>query len=189
MCLLEIEAAHAFHIAEERDQLELDADPVAPLSLAQNKFMILHGDLGYRFQRIHIATENGSVAAGEPLRNELSGPIRLLTSSVSSPPARDYLSAFDRAGDGGRIIGVEGKCAVGPAQVGSAHAGQRLSLGGDGRKVRRNTEDCVGDSVLIQDLPEGGTLSELFGAATSERNRPIAKVDGVLGPSTFEAEK
>ena len=53
MCLLQIEAAHPFHISEEGNQLKFDADPVAPLSFAQNEFVILHGELGYRFQRIN----------------------------------------------------------------------------------------------------------------------------------------
>ena len=42
MCLLEVKAAHAFHISKEGNQLELDADPVAPLAFTQNEFVTLH---------------------------------------------------------------------------------------------------------------------------------------------------
>src|SRR5580693_8459293 len=51
--LLEIKAAHAFYIREERDQLELDANPIAPLPLAQHKFPDLHRDFRDRLKRVN----------------------------------------------------------------------------------------------------------------------------------------
>src|SRR5229473_6053376 len=50
--LLEIKAADPFDVADEWNQLEFDVDPVAPFSLAQHEFLVLHGELGDCLQRI-----------------------------------------------------------------------------------------------------------------------------------------
>ena len=39
--------------------------------------------------------------------------------------------------------------------------------------------------MLIEDLPEGDALPQLFGAATAERDRPIAQMNRVLWPLDF----
>ena len=53
-------------------------------------------------------------------------------------------------------------------------------LAANRREIRGNPKNCVWDAVLIKNLPERDALSQLFGAATAERNRPTAKVDRVL---------
>src|SRR6476646_2463123 len=52
MCLFEIKAADSFHVADEWNQLELNVDPVAPLSLAEYKFLVLHSKFCHSLQRI-----------------------------------------------------------------------------------------------------------------------------------------
>ena len=52
MRLLEIKAADPFDVSDKWNQLELNVDPVAPFSFAQHEFLVLHGELRDRLQRI-----------------------------------------------------------------------------------------------------------------------------------------
>src|ERR1700758_269436 len=125
MRLLEIETAHAFHIPEERNQLELNAHPVAPLALAKNKFMILHADLSCRINRIDrdrkLFHRSGIAFAKRVVRADQVGA----NSRVLYMHGND-LSTFDRAGGCDWIIGVKRKCTVGSAQIGRTHTRKSL---------------------------------------------------------------
>ena len=76
MCLLEIKAANPFHVPDKRNQLKLDVNPVAPFAFAQYEFLILHPESCGRSSG-STETVKGSSVGGDPLRNVLSGPIRL----------------------------------------------------------------------------------------------------------------
>src|SRR6185312_4026734 len=52
MRLLQIKAADPRHVADEWNQLELNVDPLAPLSLAENECLVLHRKLCHRLERI-----------------------------------------------------------------------------------------------------------------------------------------
>src|SRR5579863_6863056 len=181
MRLLEIKAAHAFYICEERNQLELDANPIAPLPLAQHKLPALHRDFCDRLQRVN---RNGEwfLSCGRAFSKRIVGANQIGRDARVLDQHGDNLPAFDRPGNGRGIIGVKRKCAVSSPQVGSAHAREGFSLGWDRWKIRGNPEDCIWDAVLIKQLPERYAFSQLFGAATAERNRPTAEADRALRP-------
>src|SRR5215467_11891709 len=164
MRLLEIKATHALYVCKERDQLELDADPVTPLTLPQHEFLILHADLNHRinwvhrnrewFRRSRIVSQKRIVGADQAACN----PIILYLDG-------NDLSAFDGARCGHRIISVKGKSAVRTPQIGRPHAREGCSFGGYRRKIRRNTEYRVRNPVLVEDLPKCNALPKLLCAA------------------------
>src|SRR5579863_8283432 len=168
MSLLEIEAAHAFYICEERNQLELDANPIAPLSLAQHKFPALHRYFCDRLQRVNRNRE-WFLSGGRAFSKRIVRPDQIGRDARVFNQHGDYLPAFDLPGNSRGIICVEGKCAVSSPQIGSAHARKRFPLSCDRREIRRNSKDCVWDAVLIEQLPERHTFSQLFGAAAAKR--------------------
>ena len=84
------------------------------------------------------------------------------------------LSAFDWTGYCGRIVSIKRKGAVGSAEVGRAHAGERFPLGGYRGKVGGDAEDRVRNAVLVENLPECLPLSQLFSAAAAQGDEPIS---------------
>ena len=96
MRLLEIKATDALHIAKVGNELELDMDPVAPLSLAQHEFLILHCESGDWFQRIDSDGERLE-RRRRSLAKAVVGPDQLRDHLRIFHLDRNNLSAFNRA--------------------------------------------------------------------------------------------
>src|SRR6476619_6819950 len=56
-----------------------------------------------------------------------------------------------------------------------------MPFGFDGREIRRHAKDRAGDAMIVQCFPERFTLPELLSGSASDRNYPVAQMNGMLG--------
>src|SRR5439155_12567537 len=163
----------AFHIGNERDQLEFDANPVTPFAFAKYELLIMDGDYGNGLKWIDGYLE-GLGCCGRTFAECVIGADQIRFDLPVLDLHGNDLSAFELSRNCGGIVSIEGKGAVGPAQIGRAHAGERFPLGGYRGKVGGDAEDCVGNAVLVENLPECFSLSQLFSAAAAQGDDPVS---------------
>src|SRR5262249_22187406 len=125
---------------------------------------IRHADLNHRFHRVYRNRE-WFRRSRMALQKRIVGADQPGCHSMVLNLNRNDLSAFDGSWRCYWIIGVKGKCAVRTAQIRRTHAREGASLGVYRRKIRRNAEYGVGNPVLVEDLPESGTVPQLLCAA------------------------
>src|SRR6266446_5808332 len=142
MRLLEIETADSLYVSNERNQLKLNVDPVAPFSFAQHKLLILEGKFSDWLQRVD-GNREGLESGWRALAKRIGGPNKLRGHLRISHRDRNDLSAFHHSGGCHGVIGVKGKCTVASAQVGRAHAGQGSALRRHRRKIRRHAHSLL----------------------------------------------
>src|SRR4029077_18898149 len=113
---LEIKPADSFDVADECNQLKLDVDPTAPLALAQNELLVLHGECRDRLQGI-----DGNCERFERRRGPFAK--RVVRSDQMCPylglfhSDRNDLTTLHGSRSSHRVIGIEGERAVASAQV------------------------------------------------------------------------
>src|SRR5713101_6553731 len=130
MSLLEIKPADSFDVADEWNQLKLYVDPGAPLPLAQNEFLVLHGEFRDRLQGIdgnceRFERRRGPFAKRVVRSDQVCRYLGLFHSD------RNDLTTLHRSRSSHWVIGIERERAVASTQVGRSHAGQSVALGLD----------------------------------------------------------
>ena len=179
MGLLEIKAAYAFNIADDRHKLEFHRKPAAPLAFFQNKLLVLKRDPCHRFERIDVNRKR--LRRGRRvLAKRIVRPDEVGRNPVVLHFHLHHFPTLDRSDCRRGIIGVERERAIRSAQIGRAHAGKRLSFRANRREICRNPIHIIGNILFVQNFPESLTMPQLLRRAATQRNHPTADAETVL---------
>src|SRR5258708_26639625 len=179
MRLLEIKTADPLHIADKRHELKFHRNPSTPFAFFQHELLVLHADARHRFQRININPKR--LGRGRRvLAKRVVRPYEIGRDPIVLHFDLHHFPALDRSHRRRRIVRVESEGAIRNAQIGRAHAGKRLPLRGDWRKICRDAVNIVGHAVFVQNLPECLAVPQLFGRSAAERNDPTPEMKTML---------
>src|SRR5437660_8013356 len=116
MRLLQTKPANPLHGADDRHQLKFDWRPSAPLALLEDKLLILKFNASHRIEWVHINCKCLSCRR-RASAERISRSNKIARHAIVLYFYLNDFSAFDRPRYGGRVVGVESECTVGPAQV------------------------------------------------------------------------
>ena len=175
MNALEQEAQDAGHRLDVRDQIELDLDPVAELSLVEHDALPLNVDAHGRRTGIAMDGEVDDELAGR-LAQGIVGAEKLSSGGVvADVPAGHVPPAEVRK----LLEGVGGVVREGPVrvgQIGGPHAADCPRGAVIDRKIGGHLEHDGGNALLGEVGPERLTLSQAVRTATCEGKRSSADV-------------
>ena len=168
MQLFRVNPKHAARTAQERNERKARMNPPRPLSLAQYPLLPVKIEARRGGGRIHVDPHGHAGSrvihaqvVGRSRNAQVCPAIRVET-DMHDAAARNVAALLSG------LVGEERKCAECAQQVGSPHAGNRVTRF-HRREVRRHPQYGDGYAVVRKDLPEWRSVTQIADSALGER--------------------